>query len=180
MKEIWKDIAGYEGLYQVSNFGNVMSLNYRRMGYSKLLTPKCNNSGRLWVELANNGKTAPLQIHRLVAVAFIPNPNNLPQVNHKDENPKNNKVDNLEWCTGEYNIRYYYERHPDHWRKRIDRDVKLDKPVLQYSKDGTECIAEWVSIYEVYRINDWKTSSIRECCEGKRKTAYGFKWRYAN
>ena len=101
MEEIWKDIDGYEGLYQISNLGNVKSLNYRNQGIERILTPKCNNAGRLWVELARNGDRKPMLIHRLVAMAFIPNPNGYPQVNHMDENPKNNRVDNLEWCTAE-------------------------------------------------------------------------------
>ena len=84
MKEIWKDIEGYEGRYQISNLGNVMSLNYGNHGYPRQLTPKCNNSGRLWVELIVDGERKPFLIHRLVAMAFIPNPEGYPQVNHKD------------------------------------------------------------------------------------------------
>ena len=114
MEEIWKDIDGFEGLYQVSNFGNVMSLNYGNRGYAKKLTPKCNNSGRLWVELLKGGKRKCMLVHRLVALAFIPNPNNFPQINHKDENPKNNFAFNLEWCTQSYNNNYSIERHPEY------------------------------------------------------------------
>lgn len=114
MEEIWKDIDGFEGLYQVSNFGNVMSLNYGNRGYAKKLTPKFNNSGRLWVELLKGGKRKCMLVHRLVALAFIPNPNNFPQINHKDENPKNNFAFNLEWCTQSYNNHYSIERHPEY------------------------------------------------------------------
>ena len=115
MKEIWKDIQGYEGRYQVSNLGRVRSLSRKRWnGYTftnlegRILKLRLNkNKGYLNVILYDghrNGKT--IEIQRLVAQAFIPNPNNLPCVNHKDENPRNNKVENLEWCDYRYNNNY--------------------------------------------------------------------------
>lgn len=184
MQEIWKDIEGYEGLYQVSNLGNVKSLNYKRMGFSRLLTPKCNNDGRLWVELRKNGKGKAFLIHRLVGTCFIPNPHGLPQINHIDENPKNNTVENLEWCTQEYNIKYYYERHPytersqninysDKYGKRIDLRVN------QFTKDG-KFVKRWENSRQIKSKNGWSDWSISECCRNKRKTAYGFIWQYAN
>ena len=118
MKEIWNDIEGLEGVYQVSNLGRVKSLdryvNGRingRKSYIKgcFLTPLCGCGRRkkyLHVNLCVNGKCKKYSIHQLVAKAFIPNPNNLPLVNHKDENPSNNFVDNLEWCDAKYNINY--------------------------------------------------------------------------
>lgn len=105
MKEMWKDIPGYEGLYQVSNLGNIRSLKYAGGNKVKLLKQATTN-GYKQVQLSKNGKGKNHLVHRLVAIAFIPNPNNLPVVNHKDENPSNNNVDNLEWCTQEYNINY--------------------------------------------------------------------------
>lgn len=182
VQEIWKDINGYEGLYQVSNFGNVMSLNYQNHGYAKLLTPKCNNAGRLWVELCNNNKKRAFLIHRLVAIAFIENPENLPQINHIDENPKNNHVDNLEWCTQEYNIKYYLDRHK---RERKIRNYsekykqRTNLKVNQYSLSG-ELLRTWSNSREVAKECEWNDWSISECCRGNRKTAYGFIWRYAN
>lgn len=117
MKEVWRDIKGYEGIYQVSNLGNVRSLDrmyeyhnssgevYFREYKGKVLTQ--NNSLRYkQISLSNRGSTGNFLVHRLVAEAFIPNPDNLPEVNHKDENPSNNRVDNLEWCTKSYNINY--------------------------------------------------------------------------
>ena len=103
--EIWKDVVYFEGLYQVSNLGRVKSLNYSRTGREKVLKPSKTN-GYLQVYLYKEGKSKRFSIHRLVAFAFIPNPNNLPIVNHKDEDKSNNCVDNLEWCTVAYNNNY--------------------------------------------------------------------------
>ena len=167
MTEVWKDIDGYEG-YQVSNIGNVRSMNYRGTGIAKNLIPKENNCGRLWVEL----KGKPFLIHRLVATAFIPNENNLPQINHKDENPKNNNVENLEWCTGEYNRNAYLANHKGGRRKN---NVV---PVNQIDCFGN-IVKRWDdsrTIANETGMNQW---SITQCCDGKRKTAYGFRWQYA-
>ena len=96
MEEIWKDVVGYEGLYEVSNFGNVRSL----FRYKKQLRWDVANNRYATVQLFKNKIGKRLLVHRLVAEAFLPNPRNLPVVNHKDENKLNNNVDNLEWCTG--------------------------------------------------------------------------------
>ena len=106
MKEIWKDIEGYEGRYQVSNFGNVKSLNYKHTGEEKIMQSCKDKIGYLHIKLFMNGKPKMYKVHRLVAQAFIPNPNNYPQVNHKDENKTNNHVSNLEFCTPKYNNNY--------------------------------------------------------------------------
>ena len=182
MVEVWKDIEGYEGKYQISNLGNVKSLNYNgRKGVEKNLVPKVNNYGRLWVELFMNGKKKQFLIHRLVAMAFIPNPNNLPQINHIDENPKNNVVDNLEWCTGEYNVKYFYERHPGHAKNRKSSEKynrRLNKPVNQIDENGNvvKCWEDSRTITRETGKNQW---SIIQCCKGERHTAYGFRWQYA-
>lgn len=198
MQEVWKDIEGYEGRYQVSNFGHVKSLRYRGRNEARLLVPKCNNSGRLWVELFVNGKKKCMLIHRLVAMAFIPNPNGCLQINHIDENPKNNVVWNLEWCTAKENISKYLKNHPDalserckssinaRWNKRNNHSgksiiipYKHKKPILQMTTDG-EIVTRWDNISTVCRENGWNCTSLLECCRGKRKTAYGYIWRYAN
>lgn len=114
MMEIWKDIDGYVGIYQVSNIGNVRSLQREefkcRQGYrvrkGRELKPTQDEKGYLMVGLNKDGKRIMRRVHRLVATAFIPNHDNLPQVNHKDENKHNNHVENLEWCTASYNINY--------------------------------------------------------------------------
>ena len=99
----WKDVPGYEGLYQVSNFGEVRSLFYRGKKLVQILKAAADKKGYLHVGLWKDGKVRTKQVHRLVALAFIPNPNNLSVVNHIDWNKQNNRVDNLEWCTVRYN-----------------------------------------------------------------------------
>ena len=160
--EIWKDVKGYEGLYKVSNYGRVKSL----FRYKKILKPIIQTNGYFWVYLCK-----PLKkffIHRLVAEAFIPNPDNLPQVNHKDEDKTNNHVDNLEWCTNKYNSNY---------GSRNERVRKsLSKKVYQYTLDG-EFVKEWESINECAR-NGFNQGNISSCCRGERKTHKGYKWSY--
>lgn len=114
MQEIWKDINGYEGLYQISNLGNVKSIQYfnhannKIYPRNKLLKPLINEKGYFRVDLFKLGKTKRCRIHRLVAEAFIPNLNNFPEVNHIDGNKSNNRVDNLEWCTHKHNMKEAY------------------------------------------------------------------------
>ena len=105
-KQIWKDIEGYEGKYQVNQIGQVRSLNYHMTGKTKRLKPVTNTFGYLQVHLSKNGKCKYYVVHRLVAQAFIPNPDNLPEVNHINEVKTDNRVSNLEWCTREYNNNY--------------------------------------------------------------------------
>lgn len=109
MVEIWVDITGYEGLYQISNLGRVKSLE-KKAGLSnrkeKILKQHLDKDGYVKVYLCKNSKVRFLSVHRLIAEAFIPNPNDLPQINHKDENKQNNKIENLEWCSCKYNINY--------------------------------------------------------------------------
>lgn len=105
-KEEWRDIAGYEGLYQVSNLGNVKSLNYSRTGKEKILKQKLNKNGYYSIQLCNNRIRKMYLVHRLVAQGFILNPDKLPCVNHIDENKQNNCVDNLEFCSVAYNNAY--------------------------------------------------------------------------
>ena len=194
MEEVWKDVKGYEGLYQVSNLGNVKSLNYRgHKGHEHILMPKTNNNGRLWVLLYKHGKAKPTLIHRIVGIAFIKNPDNLPQINHKDENPKNNMANNLEWCTLEYNLMYTYKRHSEKYHvseikrgayakraKKVSRQNKKRQgnAINQLDENGN-ILKRWTDSREIFvetGMSDW---SISECCRGNRKTAYGFKWQYA-
>lgn len=125
-KEIWKTIAGYEGLYEVSSLGNVRSLNYRGRGESHILSPGKDKRGYSHVTLFKGKNRTTVQIHRLVAIAFIPNPKSLPVVNHKDWNPENNCVDNLEWCSTAYNNQYRKDADilPGERKAIFDRFVK--------------------------------------------------------
>lgn len=166
MKEIYKDIKGYEGKYQVSNLGNVKSLHYNNTNREKVMKPSVRK-GYLSVDL---GYRNPRLVHRLVAEAFLENPNNLPCVNHKDENKRNNCVDNLEWCSNKYNLNY--------GTCRERRGEKLRKPINQYDLDGN-FIKTWNSGTEINKKLGFSHGNICGCCRGKQKTAYGFKWRYA-
>lgn len=163
MVEIWKDIKCYEGYYQVSNLGNVKN---SRTG--RLIKPhkKC---GYLQLLLCKNGKIKHHLVHRLVAEAFIQNPDNLPIVNHVDENKINNCVDNLEWCTQKYNINYGTSLQK--------RTISKSKPVEQYTIDG-QFITEYQSAAEAERKIGIGNSHINACCQGKRKSAGGFIWKF--
>ena len=181
MKEIWKDIKDYEGLYQVSNLSRVRSLERWEMlknGYSRsrkgrILKTHIDKYGYERVMLYKDGKQKLKQVHRLVAEAFIPNPDNLPCVNHKDENPLNNVVSNLEWCTYKYNINYgtAIER-----RSEKMTNGKLSKKVFQYDLEGN-FIREWESVHEAGR-NGFNQAHIIDCCKGKYKQHKGFIWTY--
>lgn len=169
-KEIWVPITGYEGLYEVSNFGNVRSLNYDKTGKIKNMKTFENSNGYMVLTLSKNGKYKQHFVHRLVAEAFIPNLFNGIEINHIDENPKNNCVDNLEWCSKSYNINYGSRN------KRCAE--KQSKPVLQYTKYG-ELVKEWSSISECGR-NGFGIGHISDCCKGKLKSHKGFIWKYKN
>mgnify|MGYP002679946246 CR=1 FL=1 len=137
MGEVWKDIKGYEGLYQVSNLGRVRSLNYGRSGETKLLKQGTTN-GYKRVFLYKNGKGKNYFVHRLVAMAFIPNPNNLPIINHKDEDSSNNNVNNLEWCTQEYNLNYgTRNERASKSKKGKHRSEETKKKISESSKGKT-------------------------------------------
>ena len=162
--EIWRNIKDYPD-YQVSNMGRVKSLNYNRTGEEKIMKISKNNWGYLLVNLHKEGKQKHYYIHRLVATAFIPNPDNLSQVNHINEDKTDNRVDNLEWCTQQYNTNYG------------TRTEKTQKPVLQFTLDG-EFIKQWDSARAVERELGFNNSDLSKCCKGKKKSVGGFKWCY--
>lgn len=168
INEIWKPVKDYPN-YQISNLGRVKSLNYNRSGEEKILKSCTNDYGYYQVSLSRNGKNKTCKIHRLVAEAFIPNPNNLPQVNHKDEDKNNNTPNNLEWCTAKYNSNY---------GKRITRmKDKLKRVILQFTKDG-KLIKKWDSIIDVQNELGIKQSNICKCLNGKINSIGGYKWKY--
>ena len=175
MMEIWKDIPGYEGLYQVSNMGQVRSLDvwiksnnpkssdtmFRK---GRVLRQYARTGGYLNVCLSKDGKVKPMRVHRLVAQAFIPNPNNYPEVNHIDHSRTNNCVDNLEWCTRQYNF--------DYSGVRYCRAFAVD----QLTMDG-EYITTYYSQREAARAIGGHGINISLCCRGLASHAYGYKWR---
>ena len=172
MKEQWKAIEGYDGEYLVSNYGRVMSakcspvkVRFDENSFTvtkeykpKMMTLSLNEStGYLQVHLRKRDVSRQEQVHRLVAMAFIPNPNNLPFVNHRDENPANSEVWNLEWCTQMYNMNYGTIR---------DRCYKTPgKRVQQYDLNGV-LLATYENAYIASRITGIQHSHIRECCNG--------------
>lgn len=173
-EEIWKDIKGFEGLYKVSNKGNIYSL------YSnKILKWKTNNRGYHSIGLYKNGKVYYRLIHRLVAEHFVPNPNNYPQVNHKDENKSNNCADNLEWCTNHYNALYgtRIERTVNNKSYKRSRD-KLKRKVVGRSLDGKKVI--YLDSIAEGRKYGFDPPTITNVCKGKYKHHKGFVWEYVD
>lgn len=168
MKELeeWKDIKGYEGKYAVSVFGEVYS--YKR---HKCLKARKNRNGYCGVNLG--GKE--YRIHRLVAEAFIPNPDNLPFVNHKDENPENNCVENLEWCSASYNINYGTRNE-----RCIESRMRngFIKPILMLDIFDEFLIKEFPSIQEAAEYVGGHRTHICACCNNRKRSAYGYKWQY--
>ena len=165
MQEIWKDIKGYEGKYQISNLGNVKSFF---KGKEHLLK-SYSTRGYLSIGLWDGQKRQTVLIHRLVALAFIPNPNGYKEINHKDENKLNNNVDNLEWCTREYNMAY--------GSARLRQGISRGNPVKQLAMDNI-VIARYSSANIASILTNIDPSSIIKCCQGKRKYAGGYAWQY--
>lgn len=171
MDEIWKDIKGYEGLYQVSNWGRIKSI---RFGKERIMKLCPDRYGYLYIVLYKNNIKKAYRVHRLVAEAFIDNTDNLPCVNHKDENKQNNNVENLEWCDAKYNLNYGTRNE----RISKNRDIsKQSKPVLQYTLDG-QFVREWLSAKQAEIEGGFNQGNIWMCCRGKRKYHHNFTWRY--
>lgn len=181
--EEWRPVVGYEGLYEVSNLGRVRSLDITRIQLSRKGNPFkrriCGHilkagynsvTGYLYVNLWNRiGHT--YRVHRLVAMAFIPNPYNLSDVNHKDENKLNNRVDNLEWCTKQYNLTYngLVER----------RSAPRRKYVEQLTLEGQH-IAYYFGVKNIERLTGYRSCNISAACRGEKPQYRGYIWRYVN
>lgn len=176
-EEIWKDIKGWEGLYQVSNLGRVKSLpRFRKTqsGYvskERILRPRVCGKDReyLAVSLNKDNYIKQKRIHILVAEAFIPNPNNHTEINHKDENKGNNCVENLEWCSRSYNVNY---------GKRIEKQrAHLIKKVAQYDLNGN-LLNVYDSFYDAAKAVGGNSANISHVVKGDNKTHKGFIWKY--
>lgn len=174
--EQWKDVIGFDGKYQVSNYGNVRSLDRyvecsdgtKQFRRGKMLTLTKDKDGYMFVSL---GKYNPdKKVHRLVAEAWIPNPQNKPEVGHVDCNNSNNMVENLYWCTRKENM-----GHPL-TRERIKITKQL-KPIVQMSLDD-DVIREYESLHSMHRETGYNRWAVSECCRGNALTYKGFKWKY--
>ena len=166
ISEIWVDLAGYEGLYSVSNLGRIASHHWNKR---RILRPRTNNRGYSLVNLSKNGRLKTFKVHVLVAKHFLPNPCGLTEINHKDEDKSNNRCDNLEWCTRSYNVNY---------GTRIAKQRSaVIKAVIQYDKNG-EIIASYDSITNASRAVGLSVQHIAACCKRKYPYAGGFIWRY--
>lgn len=190
--EIWRPVVGYEGLYEVSNLGRVRSMGhyvtqngncgtpFTRFYKGRIIHATCTSNGYEGLTLSNGSKRENKSVHRLVAEAFIPNPNGLPQVNHKNEVRNDNRAENLEWCTVAYNVTYGH---------RTEKAARArSKPVLQITRGGT-VVASFLSIHSaaeetgIYYRNIYavanRTKRFDKSKRGNtRKTAGGFVWVY--
>ena len=168
MQEIWKDVDGYIGFYKISNLGRLKSL-YRKDEI--IIKPHIYKNGYCRVRLWNRDtrKFKDTYIHRLVAKAFLENPNNLPEINHKDENKQNNQTDNLEWCDRKYNCNY--------GNIKIKLAKNKEKKVSQYTMNG-EFVSTYRSMKQIYRLYGYDCSAIRRCCQGKQRKGYGYIWKF--
>ena len=193
MNEIWRtavyDGEIYEGLYKVSNWGRILSLDYRRTGKAELMTPRKRKNGYFQVNLWKNGKRKTCLVHRLIAETFLENPENKPEVNHKIEGKKGKTMNmvifnedgsvdeertTIEWVTPKENSNYATRN------ERISKTMtngKLSKRVIQLSLSG-DFIKEWPSTRECGR-NGFRHSAVAACCRGEISHYKGFRWMFA-
>lgn len=168
LNEIWRDIRGFEGFYQVSNLGRVKSLKRRGCNKERIRVFAPAGNGYLRMVLSANNYQRTISAHRAVAEAFIPNPSNLKTVNHKDFNKKNNCVENLEWVS-----------HKDNILHSCNSGRHYHRPVQQLTLAG-HLLKKWESAYKVETELGYFSTNISRCCRGKKKTYKNFKWRFCN
>lgn len=197
--EIWKPVVGYEDLYEVSNLGQIRSLGNTRgpsrfKGKITILRTEASWVGHLRVQLRKDGKSKHYYVHRIVAAAFLPNPDKLPIINHKDCNPKNNNVDNLEWCTQKYNANYAGAKEKKaasfkrsningcHSKKGLETKNRLkvgsyQKPVHQVDPNTGEILNTFRCIRDAERA--FNTKHVSAVVNGRRPKAKGYFWKLA-
>lgn len=185
-KEIWKSVKGYEGIYEISNYGRCRRISYNtsdhhakvsQFGLPHYLKPNQSESGHLRYALCVDGKTKLVLAHRLVLIAFdVPNPLNKPHVSHFDNNPENNYIGNIEWCTHTENMQHMIKcgRKVTHRGK----DHVESKAVIQYDRQGN-IICRYGSSGEASRKTGFLSGHIREACRGVIKSYKGYIWKHA-
>lgn len=183
-KEQWKPIPQYEELYEVSDKGNVRSIAQYTRHHTvvsrpnpRMIKAELTHDGYVRVSLSNHGVHKHFLVHRLVAITFIPNPNNLPQINHKDENPQNNSVDNLEWCTGMHNCNYGL--HCQRIKERLAIKHHRAKSVAQLDRNGNT-VKIYKSVNDAAREMGVRGENISRCCNGKNIQSCGYGWKYVD
>ena len=197
MKKEWKEIKGYEGKYIVSNYGEVISLPRLKQNNSKkqYVEPKelskhiSSTNGYVYVLLCGKGKCKNVRLHKLVAEAFIPNPEHKEQVNHIDGNKRNNCVNNLEWCTQDENMAHSYKIGLRDKSKMAENMRQLGRNskgkqghhirnILQIDKETNKVLREWRCILDASKELNISNTSIQNACTKRSKTAGGYKWKY--
>lgn len=180
MEEIWKDIKGYEGLYQVSNLGNVMSLNWNHTNTSQPIRP-FRNRGYLRVTFRVNGTSRKFLVHRLVADAFLPNEQGKETVNHIDGNKENNCISNLEWATRReqtaHAIKTGLRPYNIPCKRGKGADSPQSKPVAQFTKHG-DLVKSWPCSFTASNELGFDINCIRNCAAGYKKSYRGYIWKY--
>lgn len=178
--KIWKDFPDFEGLYQACTDGQVRSVDHNTMGKDgeihhikgRILKPSTDKDGYLYVILLKNNIRYTKKIHKIIATTFIPNPNNLPVINHKNEIKDDNRVENLEWCTVQYNSNYGTVRD----RIREKKHATMGIPIVQLTVNG-DVVKIWKSA-AIASDFGYSRSCINSCLKGRNKTHKGFKWMY--
>ena len=186
ISEIWKDVKDYEGLYQISNLGNIRKMRFINNITNKEkqfnIKPQINNSGYYRVMLFKNGNYKNKLLHRIVAETFINNPDKKNQVNHKDGNKLNNCVQNLEWCSQSENMKHAYKNKlaKSYATGKFGANSLKAKKVNMLDKKTKQTIKTFGSLIDAAKyIGVNKSCHIVSCCKGRLKTAYGYKWEYS-